>query len=514
MIVSTLLRVILVLSAMALARTASGQPAPQLSTVRDDLYLARHGEQAALVLVAPDGILIADPLGLSGGPWLRDQVASRFPGKPVRYVVYMSPRFERSAGGAAFPTAAIVGQAQLNAAVVGLARTFPPTVAPLDQNRNARLERGEWGGSVLAAWPSADSNKDGVLTPREVWRIMPFAKTIFRDRTTLAIGGTRVEVLNPGNDHSSPALYFADQRTVYISTAHAFGPNGLRFADAEPRDVLAWLDALAALPFDTIVTDAGEQLDRRRFDEVRRFAADLRAAAIDNYPRRRSAARAAAAPGLQKYDGTPLAAQRHGNLEALFRSLRVTRVELQGAAVARWMQPNDAYCEGYDPCVSGGEIAGGTAALRVAMSRVGFVVEASFAEQFLASRDSTLDDEAYAQRTTRAAMLFRYGAKRPAATSFELVAGPSITFADTRGVQRIKQAVAPFGGRHSINERTITWGVTAGVNVVLPLSQSISLFVPIRATALPQVEVAERRPGRFDLQGGIGLGIKLAQSVR
>ena len=507
-------RLILCVAAIAIADDVYGQTGPQFSQVREGLYLARYGDQTSIVFVAPEGIALANPLSVSGGLWLRDQLAARFPGRPVRYIIYTSGAFERIAGAAAFPQATVVAHAQLNAEIVSAARTLPATVAAHDRNGDGRLDRSEWAGSDMAASLSAaDINKDGILTSREAWRLGRFAHTHFRERITLTIGGSRIEVTSPGDTASSPALFFPEQRAAYISTAHVLGPSGLQFGDANPREVLAWLRIVAAWPFDMLVTDRGETVSRAAFDDMLRAAEHVYATAIEAYARGASAAGAATSPSLQRDAGKAPEADRLANMEAIFRVMRVTRTELQAAGLVRWMQPNRAYCEGYDTCVSGGEVTGGSGGLRIAMSRTGVILEAAFDDQFLSERQGFFDDEAYAQRIGRGSLLFRYGSNRPTSRSIELLAGPTVLVADRRGLMRVKQAVAPFGGRHQISEREIVVAPTVGVNLVLPLSRAISVIVPIRATVIAH-QSAARWPGRIDAHAGLGFSVRMTQRVR
>ena len=506
-------RLLAFVATIALAADVNAQPAPQFGEVRDGLYLARHGEQTSLIFAAPEGILIADPFGLSGARWLRDEVASRFPGRPVRYVLYTSSLFERNAGVVEFPAATVVAHSRLNGAIVTAAQSLPATIATLDRNGDERIAPTEWAGSDIATRvPGIDANKDGVLTSREVFRIVRLARTTFRDRITLSIGTAPIEVFNPRGDRSAPALFFPRQRAVYLSTTRPFNPQGFSFGGANPRDVMVWLRALATLPFDTIITGRGETLTRSAFDEVVRFAEDVFSTSVEAYTRGATVQRAAASPNLQRYAGTSLDTRRV-TIEAIFRSLRVTRTELQAAGLARWMQPNPLYCEAYDTCVSGGEIAGASGGLRLAMSRTGFIIEAAIDDQFAAERQGFFDDEAYAQRLSRGSLLFRYGSNRPTSRSIELLAGPTVLLADTRGLTRVKQAVAPIGGRHPIAERKIAVAATAGANFVLPLASAISVVVPIRATVVPN-ELTVRWPGRVDVSGGLGLSVRLTQRVR
>jgi hypothetical protein len=205
-------------------------------------------------------------------------------------------------------------------------------------------------------------------------------------------------------------------------------------------------------------------------------------------------------------------ARRLANIDAMFRSFRVTRTEVHAAAIARVMSANDAYCAGFDTCVSGGRIMGGSGGMRLAMSRVGAVLEVTLGEQFVSQRESGAEDDAFAQRSSRGSLLFRFGPTRPTARTLDLLAGATLIVTDTRGVTRVKQALAPIGGRHPFSERRTAIAFTTGANFIVPVTRVISVVVPVRMTALVSAPPA-RSAGRFDVQAGVGFSVRTTQRV-
>ena len=201
--------------AALVATSAYAQPAREITPIAGGLYRLQENGQVTVFLVTPDEILVADPLTMGAGRWLRGELGSRFPKRPVR-VVYTSHVFERVAGAAAFKDASgIAGPWMFNSRLRRAALSLPVSVAPLDRNGNGRLEQNEWStddvGRELA--PS-DSNKDGVITASELAAAIPFARATFRDGTMLPVGLVDVEVINPG-DEGTPALFFPNERVVY-----------------------------------------------------------------------------------------------------------------------------------------------------------------------------------------------------------------------------------------------------------------------------------------------------------
>lgn len=501
--------------ALGLSTVAAAQSTPALIEVRGSLYKLQDGDQAGVVLVASDSIVVVDPLGVGTGQWLRNELASRFPGKPIRFVVYASHAFERVAGGVAFPAATVVAHRRFNTETLQPS-ALPASLSTLDANRDGRLQSAEWMTSEIAALLAvADRDKDRELTPREVFRIAPLSKQSFRDGTSLPVGGNRIELVNQGGGYVTPAVFFPAQRVLYVGTNPAFSPGGFGFDEGRPDEVLEWLRHAAKLDFELVITASGATLTHEQFDAVLRYAEDFNTTARDAYTRRRSVDRAAASPSLQKYSGNPLDARRRTNVNRWFETARVSRVEIQGAGFGRMLRRDPRYCDGYDPCTVPDYVVGGSSGLRMTWSRLGAIVEASFGDQYIVERQGDFDDEVLAQRSSRGALLFRVGSTRPSSTSIEFLVGPAFVTHASSGVTRVKQAVAPLGGRHPLSETKTVPAITTGFNLIAPFSRSVSLYVPVRATWLAEKSSAlSRRPGRLDAQVGIGFSIRIAQRVR
>ena len=77
------------LGVLGLAAGVSGQPtnaAPSITAFRNNLYVVRYDWRSTVFLVTDDGIVLADPLGVKAATWLRDELAVRFPGRPVLWL--------------------------------------------------------------------------------------------------------------------------------------------------------------------------------------------------------------------------------------------------------------------------------------------------------------------------------------------------------------------------------------------------------------------------------------------
>jgi hypothetical protein len=128
---------------------AGSEPDREIVPIRDDLYRVRDGTQYTVFLVTPEGIILGDPLTRAAALWLRDELASRFPGTPVRYVLHSHLTYERAQGASVFDgTAERVAHGAFDGQWEKARRHLPETLVPLDRNGNGRLSREELAGTL------------------------------------------------------------------------------------------------------------------------------------------------------------------------------------------------------------------------------------------------------------------------------------------------------------------------------------------------------------------------------
>ena len=114
-------------------------PPREITQVKGDLYRARNGNWYTVFLVTPAGIILGDPINETFAPWLKGELDTRFPGKPVRYVVYSHSHFDHAAGGAVFADTATFVGAREHAAQHG--RPLPADAGRHDRPQRQRRHR-------------------------------------------------------------------------------------------------------------------------------------------------------------------------------------------------------------------------------------------------------------------------------------------------------------------------------------------------------------------------------------
>src|SRR4029079_8805185 len=276
----------------------AGPPPRTIVRVKDDLYRAGEGNWYTVFLVTPAGIILGDPINENFAPWLKGELDRRFPGRPVRYVIYSHNHFDHASGGAAFAaTATFVGHVNMLRNMDGRYPQMPGDM--VDRNDNGGTAGDEIDiptntrPGVCGMFPGwfdmADINHDGKITPRELQQHIVRPTIVYNDRMRIELGGKVVELVHPGLNHSDDAtvMVFPAERaafaTEFIADALVAGnPRSLPSAcgpfDGSPLD--EWIKSyrtVEALDFDVLVPGHGARLlDKTLVRETREYFEDLR----------------------------------------------------------------------------------------------------------------------------------------------------------------------------------------------------------------------------------------------
>jgi len=275
-------------------------PAPprEIVPVKGDLYRARNGNWYTVFLVTPAGIILGDPIDERFSPWLKRELDSRFPGRPVRYVVYSHSHFDHASGGAVFAaTATFIGHENMLRNMDGRYPQMPGDM--VDRNGNGVIDRAEIDiptntrPGVCGMFPGwfdlADLNKDGKITPQELQQHIVRPTIVYSDRMRIELGGKVVELVHPGLNHSDDAtvMVFPAERAVFATEFIADAlvtdnarslPSACGPFDGSP--LTEWINSyrsVEALDFDLLVPGHGSALlDKALVRETREYFEELR----------------------------------------------------------------------------------------------------------------------------------------------------------------------------------------------------------------------------------------------
>ncbi|MEP7313020.1 MAG: MBL fold metallo-hydrolase [Pseudomonadota bacterium] len=206
-----------------------GQFAPRqnsITKISSDLWRAGDGNWYVAVLVTPDGIVLVDTLNPDFAKWLKAQLAERFPGKPVKYVIYSHTHWDHIGGSDVFSdTATYIAQA---GALKNLDGRYPHMPGDMiDRNDDGKIAPMEVGQPLLDhPWicggtpqtvTARDTDGDGLASGREFYAGIHQPDMVYTDRMTLRFGGKNIELIFPGKNHANDgtAVLFKDERVLF-----------------------------------------------------------------------------------------------------------------------------------------------------------------------------------------------------------------------------------------------------------------------------------------------------------
>lgn len=339
-----------VVAVLCFADFAAAQPRTPVREVvhlKGDLYRARNGNWYTIFLVTSEGIVLGDPINRDFAPWLRAELDARFPGQPVRYVVYSHSHFDHAEGGAAFAdTATFVAHENMLRNMDGRYPQMPGDM--IDRNGNGRFDyedidiptQADPGicGFSRGFFTMFDHDGDMQVTPQELQRDIVRPSIVYADRMAIVLGGKRVELVHPGLNHADDAtvMLFPEERVLFATEflADALVTDEIRSLpsacgpfDGSPLE--EWIKSyrtVEALDFDVVAGGHGSVFDKRFVTETREYFEDLASAVSAGMAAGRSLEELKETIDLPKYrDWRNYERLRAKNVEAAYRNLQLYR---------------------------------------------------------------------------------------------------------------------------------------------------------------------------------------------
>ncbi|MEN9705516.1 MAG: hypothetical protein RLZZ393_1395 [Pseudomonadota bacterium] len=320
-------------------------PGRAITHVTGDLYRANNGGWYVAFLVTPDGILLVDTLNTDFAKWLKAELASRFPGKPVKYVIESHSHWDHAEGGAVFrDTAIFIAQEGVLRNMDGRFPALPGDI--VDRNHDGQIDITEveqpfldrlwYCGATRGAVTSKDRDGDGRASPAEFFVDVVKPDIVYSDRMTLRFGGKTLELVFPGRNHADDgtAVLFKDERVLFGADfpADALVQGSMRSLpsacgpfDGHPlREWIASYRRLEALDFDLLIGGHGNRpFSRADLAEGRGFLEALVREVETALRKGMNLAQMKQAIHLEAYrDWAHYDALREPNIEAAYRNLR------------------------------------------------------------------------------------------------------------------------------------------------------------------------------------------------
>jgi glyoxylase-like metal-dependent hydrolase (beta-lactamase superfamily II) len=487
---------------------------PQIANVRGDLYRVQVGDQATVFLVTPQGIILADPLSYDVAAWLRKELESRFPGRPVRYLLHTHHHFDRAEGASVFnDTAELVGHREFNHALSDSRVSLQPDLVTRDRNRNGILERDELGTDAIASrLLTRDINGDGDIARDEMYRRVRDVEAAYKSGHIIHLADRTVQLVYTGAAHSTDmmALYFPSERVVFAADHPSISDSPFSFGTAPPKEVVRWVDSIAALDFDVLVSSDSTTTTRVEIQAIHQYLADLVTSVSAGYALGLPVDQLQRSSLLGKYvDGRY--ALRDAQVAQVYGQLRSIASDVYGAALMNRAPQNIADCGNspVDTCrLPETDVPSGLLGMRFSYGRVSAGAEARAEGQRSFYTASASQETTVVHRETLISSVLRVDIFPRHRIIVAGVGGVSFALGETRGVTFIRQGIVPRVGPHFFGSKQVEFGTTFGADVGMSFGDRVSIVMPVRMTRLTR-SANENLWGRVHTYVGVGLSFRL-----
>jgi glyoxylase-like metal-dependent hydrolase (beta-lactamase superfamily II) len=214
---------------------APAAPAPavrEITPLAGPVYRFRNNNHYSVFAATSAGIVATDPINADAARWLRAELSRRFPGQPIRYLIYSHDHADHIAGGEVFAdTALVIAHDAAKSAIIAERR---PTAVP---------------------------------------------QLTFTDGATIELGGTVVQLDWVGRNHSDNSIVvrFPRERLLFAVDFIPVESVAFRdFPDAYIEDWIVSLERVESMDFDVLVPGHGPVGTKAHVRMHREFMEELR----------------------------------------------------------------------------------------------------------------------------------------------------------------------------------------------------------------------------------------------
>lgn len=228
---SLFLRGAIIAGVAALAAWAAPHADAQQAEVRHsivkvagEVYRFQNNDHYGVFMVTRTGVIVADTVNRGAMEWLKGELDKRYPGKPVKYVLYSHHDWDHASGGGVFAnTATFVGHANFKKSIDENAPAESTKINnPADANGDGKYQLNEVPAPIKARFQALDANKDGAVSDRELY-IDSFSDVRVPDvtytgRKTITLDGQSVELIHTTSAHSDDYsfIWFPKERVLFV----------------------------------------------------------------------------------------------------------------------------------------------------------------------------------------------------------------------------------------------------------------------------------------------------------
>jgi glyoxylase-like metal-dependent hydrolase (beta-lactamase superfamily II) len=264
------------------AQTPPAAPVREITKIKDEVYRFRNNNHFSVFAVTSAGIIATDPINAPAATWLKDELKKRWPDKPIKFVVYSHDHADHISGGEVWTdTATVVAHENAKEPIVGEKRPTPPP------------------------------------------------QITFSDKATIDLGGTAVELIWVGRNHSNNSVVMRFPREKIIFAVDFIPVKGVAFRDFPDAYLDEWIDSLKkveALDFEILAPGHGALGGKADVTNFRLYLEDLRAQVLAAVRAGKSLEETKKSVDLSKYkDWGGYEQMSQLNIEGVYRLVQGTR---------------------------------------------------------------------------------------------------------------------------------------------------------------------------------------------
>lgn len=251
-----------VIAMMSLAEVSAQTQSPpppvrEITKIAGEVYRFRNNFHYSVFAVTPAGVIATDPINADAAKWLKAEIKTRF-NQPIKYVIYSHDHADHVSGGEEWAdTATVIAHANAKDIIIGEKR---PTAVP---------------------------------------------HVTFSDRMELELGGTVVELIYVGRNHSNNSLVvrFPKEKLIFAVDFIPVGAVAFRdFPDAYLTDWIESLRRVEAMEFDTLAPGHGPLGNKQSVVNYRTYMEDLYTQVLAAVRAGKSVEETKTAVNLSKYE--------------------------------------------------------------------------------------------------------------------------------------------------------------------------------------------------------------------
>lgn len=444
---------------LAVCSTAAAQapdPVRTITPLRGNLYRAQDGPRVTVFRVDADGIVLVDPMNFAFARFLQQEFDQRFPGRPVKYVIYSGVDLERVGGAGVFDTTAeIVAHREFN-----------------DRSTAARRDRPE-------------------LSERQM-----YAEAGFGSRRTLYDGNAPIDLVYAGSGivGAQTLVYFRNERVLFAST-HPSLTAPFSNRDMRAPAVAQWTATAGEIEFDVMLDGRGDTTTRADVLAAGAYVKGLMAGMADGNVRGLSAEQVRSSASVGRFEGTPFAQVRDGDIAALYQRTRLLALDASVAALATHVPTDTVLCSRCS--TSSGTGPGLFAAGGFTVGRWKGVAE------FTTATAVNTEEGDFTFRTKERHLTFLGGFRLRPSARIDVTPLGGLTWATAHFDYAYRPSSFFFGGQTGDGDEE-RFALTFGADVVARLAERLAVVVPLRFT--PAIDIGQPRAHNgLAMKAGVGL---------